>query len=200
MKTENLADHLPSTIYAQLPMCVDKFKINTNERMAHFLGQCSHESNGFARFEENLNYSAKGLMATFGAYFPDELTAKSYEHKPEAIASKVYANRMGNGDEKSGDGYKFRGRGAIQLTGHNNYQALGEALLLDLIKNPSLVSSGYTVSSAAWFFDRNNLNYIADAGVNDPAIIKMTKRINGGVIGLAERIAKTNEFYRLLTT
>lgn len=160
-------------------------EINTKERVNAFLAQCGHESGGFTRFVENLNYSAKGLRATFSKYFPDDSTALKYERKPEKIANKVYANRMNNGNESSGDGWKFRGRGPIQLTGKANYEMFSKDTGIDLTQNPDLVITDNTIllKTAIWFWNKNKLNDFADK----KDIKSMTKRINGGFIGLEER-------------
>jgi putative chitinase len=173
----------------------DLFEINTPARQAAFLAQCAHESGNFNAMVENLNYGAKGLMGTFHKYFLDEATALHYERKPELIANRVYANRMGNGDEASGDGYRYRGRGLIQVTGKSNYAACGEALGADLLSEPELLeTSPGAVLSAGWFWAANNLNQYADAG----DILTMTKRINGGTIGLEDRTAHYNHALHIL--
>jgi putative chitinase len=157
--------------------------ININ-RIAGFLAQLAHESGGFNFTKENLNYSAKGLMTTFKKYFPDETTAKRYERKPEMIANKVYANRMKNGDEASGDGYRFCGRGLIQLTGRDNYTKFAEALEMSIEDTVSyLETPNGAVASAGWFWDNNKLNQYCDSG----DFVTLTKRINGGTIGLEDR-------------
>ena len=154
------------------------------KRIAAFLAQIAHESGGFNFVAENLNYSAKGLMVTFKKYFPTEDLAKQYERKPEKIANRVYANRMKNGDEASGDGYKFRGRGLIQLTGRDNYTRFAEALGISLEETISyLETPNGAVVSAAWFWDNNKLNAYCDRD----DFVGLTKRINGGTIGLADR-------------
>lgn len=169
------------------------------EQTANFLGQCSHESGGFSLFEENLNYSADGLKRIFSKYFPTNAMAKVYERKPEKIGNRVYANRMGNGDEASGDGYKYRGRGALQTTGKSNYQALALYLKdLTLLETPELVADKYAFDSALFYFAKNKLWDIATS-VSEDSITKLTKRINGGVNGLDDRIAKTKYYYSLLT-
>lgn len=156
----------------------------TNERLAAFLAQLSHESGGFNLTKENLNYSAKGLMTTFKKYFPTEALAKQYERKPEKIANKVYANRMGNGPESSGDGWKFCGRGLIQLTGKDNYTRFSLSVDMDLDECVAFLETPEgACASAAWFWDSNNLNSICDRG----DFVLLTKRINGGTIGLADR-------------
>jgi len=157
--------------------------ININ-RIAGFLAQLAHESGGFNFTKENLNYSAKGLMTTFKKYFPDETTAKRYERKPEMIANKVYANRMKNGDEASGDGYRFCGRGLIQLTGRDNYTKFAEALEMSIEDTVSyLETPNGALASAGWFWDNNKLNQYCDSG----DFVTLTKRINGGTIGLEDR-------------
>lgn len=157
---------------------------HTPQRLAAFLAQISHESGGFNFVVENLNYGAKGLMTTFKKYFPTEELAKQYERKPQMIANRVYANRMSNGDESSGDGFKFRGRGLIQLTGRHNYTKFAEALEISLDECVEYMETpAGACSSAGWFWDNNNLNRFCDN--ND--FIGLTKRINGGTIGLADR-------------
>jgi putative chitinase len=168
----------------------------TPERAAHFFAQTAHESGNFKAFSENLNYGASGLLGIFKKYFPTEALAKQYERKPEMIANKVYASRMGNGDEASGDGYKFRGRGALQLTGKDNYQAFANYLKKpEIMTNPDLVATEYSFESAIFFFDKNKLWDICDKGVNKDTILALTKRINGGTHGLADREEKSLKFY-----
>ena len=192
-----LKGHVPDTVIAQIPTIMEKFAINTPLRLAHFLAQCGHESGGFKAVQENLNYSAKGLLGTFPKYF-NSTTAAQYERKPEMIASKVYGSRMGNGDEASKDGYKFRGRGYIQLTGKDNYSSFAKSIGEDTITNPDLVSTKYPLASAAWFFSKNGLNALADKGADDATVTLVTKRVNGGTIGLADRIKHFKEYYHLL--
>jgi putative chitinase len=166
----------------------ERFDISTPERQACFLGQCAHESGGFATLKENLNYSAEGLTKVWPKRFPSLEAAQPYHRNPEKIANKVYADRMGNGDEASGEGFKYRGRGLIQLTGKDNYKACGDALGVDLVDDPDLVATPmYAALSAGWFWDKNNLNKFADA--ND--MTGLTKRINGGTHGLDDRVART---------
>ena len=170
----------------------------TPERAAHFFGQTAHETGDFKLFSENLNYSANGLKKIFGKYFTAS-TALSYARNPEKIANKVYGNRMGNLDESSGDGYKFRGRGALQLTGKSNYEAFAKYLgKPEIMDKPDVVANEYAFESAMFFFDKNNLWNICDGGVNDATILKLTKRINGGTNGLAHRTELTNKYYNLL--
>jgi putative chitinase len=170
----------------------------TPVRAAHFFAQTSHETGGFKAFSENLNYSAQGLQGIFGKYFPGNLE-ESYARNPEKIANRVYASRMGNGDEKSGDGFKFRGRGALQLTGKDNYAAFAKYLNKpEIMTNPDLVATTYSFESAMFFFDKNKLWEICDKGINDAAILALTKRINGGTHGLEDRNQKTKKYYEFV--
>jgi putative chitinase len=170
------------------------YKLSPN-RAAHFFAQTAHESGNFKTFSENLNYSAKGLRNIFGKYFKTDMQAQMYARQPQRIANRVYANRMGNGPEGSGDGWKFRGRGALQLTGKDNYQAFANYVgRPDVMDNPDLVATELCFESALWFFDKNKLWSICDKGVNDAAILALTKRINGGTHGLDDRKAKTKKY------
>ena len=198
LKLANLKGHIPDAVIAMIPDTAAKFGINTPLRLAHFLAQCGHESGGFRATQENLNYSAKGLNGIFRKYFPTEAAANAYARQPQKIASKVYANRMGNGSEASGEGYKFRGRGYIQLTGKENYTAFGKAIGEDILSNPDVVSSKYALLSAAWFFSKNGLHKMADSGASDAVVTQITKRVNGGTIGLPDRIKHFKEYYKLL--
>jgi len=167
----------------------------TPVRAAHFFAQTAHETGGFKLFTENLNYSADGLQKIFGKYFPGNLE-ESYARNPEKIANRVYGSRMGNGDEKSGDGWKVRGRGALQLTGKDNYAAFAKYLQKpEIMTTPDLVATVYSFESAMFFFDKNKLWSICDQGINDAAILALTKRINGGTHGLADRNEKTKKYY-----
>jgi putative chitinase len=196
-KLENLKGHVPDAVIAQIPDTAAKFNITNPLRLAHFLAQCGHESGGFRAVSENLNYSAKGLVGTFPKYF-NSTTAAQYERKPEMIASRVYGGRMGNGDEASKEGYKFRGRGYIQLTGKSNYTALTKFIGEDCVNNPDLVATKYPLASAAFFFDSNKLWSICDRGADDATVTAVTKRVNGGTIGLPDRIKHFKEYYALL--
>jgi putative chitinase len=168
-------------------------------RTAHFFAQTAHETGGFRLFTENLNYSAEGLTRTFAKYFPTMELAKQYERKPEKIANRVYANRMGNGDEASGDGWKNRGRGALQLTGEHNYRKFAEYLgKPEILINRDLVATEYAFESAMFFFEVNKLWQLCDAGTGDQAILVVTKKINGGTHGLADREAKTRNYAKML--
>ena len=158
--------------------------LENKKRIAAFIAQVAHESGAFTAVKENLNYGAKGLMTTFKKYFPNEAIAKEYERKPEKIANRVYANRTGNGDEKSGDGFKFRGRGLIQLTGKNNYTKFAQSLGKTLDETVQYLETPHgAVVSAGWFWDTNKLNIYCDKD----DFVGLTKRINGGTIGLADR-------------
>jgi putative chitinase len=196
-KLENLKGHVPDAVIAQIPDTAAKFNITNSLRLAHFLAQCGHESGGFRAVSENLNYSAKGLVGTFPKYF-NATTAAQYERKPEMIASKVYGSRMGNGDEASKEGFKFRGRGYIQLTGKSNYTNFAKFIGEDTVVNPDLVATKYPLASAAFFFDSNKLWSICDKGADDATVTAVTKRVNGGTIGLPDRIKHFKEYYALL--
>jgi putative chitinase len=196
MDLNKLKGHVPDTVIAQIPDVMTKFKIDTAVKLSHFLAQCGHESGGFKVVNENLNYGAKGLNTIFKKYFPTEEKAKLYERKPEKIANLVYGGRMGNGAEATGEGYKFRGRGYIQLTGKDNYTAFGKAINEDIAANPDLVATKYPLLSAAWFFSKNCLGKCADA--SDASVLAVTKCVNGGTIGLPDRQKHFKEYYNLL--
>jgi putative chitinase len=187
LNIEKLKGHIPDAVIAQIPDTAKKFNITNNLRLAHFLAQCGHESGGFKAVSENLNYSADGLKKIFGKYFPGNLN-ESYARQPEKIASRVYASRMGNGDETTKEGFKFRGRGYIQLTGKSNYTSFTKFIGEDCVSNPDLVATKYPLASAAFFFDSNKLWAICDKGADDATVTSVTKRVNGGTIGLADRI------------
>ena len=199
LNLQKLKGHIPDSVIAMIPDTAAKFEINTPLRLAHFLAQCGHESGGFRLTKENLNYSAKGLNGIFKKYFPTLESALPYERKPEKIANKVYGGRMGNGPEASGDGAKFCGRGFIQLTGRDNYTAFGKSIGEDVTVNPQVVAEKYALLSAAWFFNKNKLHIMADGGATDAVVTSITKRVNGGTIGLADRIKHFKEYYHLLS-
>ena len=192
-----LKGHIPEAVIVQIPTVMEKFQINTPLRLAHFLAQCGHESGGFKATQENLNYSADGLKKIFPKYFPGNI-AESYARNPEKIASKVYGGRMGNGDETTKEGFKFRGRGYIQLTGKANYTNFAKFIGEDTVANPDLVATKYPLASAAFFFDSNKLWSICDKGADDATVTAVTKRVNGGTIGLVDRIKHFKEYYNLL--
>ena len=198
MDLSKLKSRIPDIVISQMPEVIEKFQINTPLRIAHFLAQCGHESGGFKLVRENLNYSSKGLLTTFKKYFPTEQKAKLYERQPEKIANLVYGSRMGNGDETSGDGFRFSGRGYIQLTGKNNYTAFDKIVEENLLEQPGLVATKYPLLSAAWFWSTNKLNLLADKGATDADVTAITRRVNGGTIGLPDRIKHFKEYFNLL--
>jgi len=184
--------------YELLSTILPDYDIDTPQRVAAFMAQCGHESGGFTLMQENLNYSAKGLRGTFGKYFPTDEIAKQYERQPQKIANRVYANRMGNGDERSNDGWTYRGRGIVQITGKNNYIKVSQNMFEDdsLVQNPDmLLDPEYAIHSAGWFWTAAKLNDLADIG----DLKLMTKRINGGYIGLEDRINHYNHAIEILT-
>ena len=196
-KLENLKGHIPDSVIEQIPDTAAKFGITTPLRLAHFLAQASHESGGFKAVTENLNYSADGLKKIFPKYFPGNLN-ESYARNPQKIANRVYSSRMGNGDEASGDGWKHRGFGFIQLTGKDNHRAFDKTVDDDIMENPSLIATKYPLSSAAFFFQKNNLWSICDQGATDQVVAAVTKRVNGAHIGLPERLKHFKEYWALL--
>lgn len=198
-KLDKLKGHVPQFILDQIPDTAAKFGITTPLRLAHFLAQTSHETGGFRLFTENLNYGSKGLLTIFGKYFKTIEKAKAYERKPEKIANLVYSNRMGNGPESSGEGWKYRGRGALQTTGKFNYQDFANFMNMpEIINNPDIVATKYALASAGFFFKKNNLWTICDQGTSEEVIKKLTKRVNGGQNGILDRIKHFEEFYHLL--
>lgn len=196
-KLDKLKGHIPDSVIAQILEAAAKFEITNTLRLAHFLAQCGHESGGFKSVQENLNYSADGLKKIFPKYFPGTLN-ELYAKNPEKIASRVYSSRMGNGDETSKEGFKFRGRGYIQLTGKSNYTAFAKFIGEDTVANPDLVATKYALASAAFFFNSNKLWAICDKGADDATVTAVTKRVNGGTIGLADRIKHFKEYFNLL--
>jgi len=198
-KLDALKGHVPDAVIAQIPDTAAKFNITNTLRLAHFLAQCAHESGKFKAVSENLNYSADGLNKVFPKYFKNAgRNAADYARNPEKIANVVYANRMSNGDTASGDGWKFRGRGYIQLTGRANYAKFDKMVDDDILGNPDLVATKYPLMSAAFFFNSNNLWAICDKGADDATTAMVTKRVNGGTLGLPDRIKHFKEFYNLL--
>ena len=196
-KLDKLKGHIPDAVIAQIPGTAAKFGITNVLRLAHFLSQAGHESAGFKAVNENLNYSADGLKKIFPKYFPGNIS-ESYARNPEKIAAKVYGGRMGNGDEASKEGWKFRGRGYIQLTGKSNYTAFDKLVEEDILANPDLVATKYPLASAAFFFQSNGLWSICDKGADDATVTAVTKRVNGGTIGLPDRLKHFKEYYSLL--
>ena len=172
-----------------------KYNISTTQRQACFIGQCQHESNNFKTLEENLHYSADGLIRVWPSRFTDKIVADAYANNPEKIANKVYAGRMGNGDEESGDGWAFHGRGLIQLTGRDSYDRFGKAVGVVFTDQPQLlVEPNYAALSAGWFWNKTGLNDLADAQEYG----QMTKRINGGTLGLDDRIVRITKAKQVL--
>jgi len=199
-----LQSHIPDNVYTELGQLLTPFSINNTLRIAHFMSQCSYESAAFTAVSENLNYGAPGLSATFPKYFdpptdgmPDPA---DYARQPQKIANYVYANRMGNGDTGSGDGWNYRGRGYIQLTGKDNYTAFSNfEQVPDIITNPDLVATTYPLTSAAYFFQTNNLFAICDEGATDEVVEELTQKINGGQNGIDQRKALFYQYYGWLT-
>jgi len=194
---DKLKGKIPDSVFQEIPEVSSKFEINTPLRLAHFLAQTGHESGGFKSVVENLNYSADRLRVIFPKYFNQVGLAESYARKPELIASRVYGGRMGNGDEGTREGFKYRGRGFIQLTGKSNYAAFDKFVPEDIISNPDLVATKYPLLSAAWFFTRCLKR--CDAGATDAVVTQVTRCVNGGTIGLDDRIKHFKQYYALLT-
>lgn len=199
MDINKLKGIIPDTVLSQIPGVMQKFKIDTPLRLAHFLSQCAHESGNFKATVEGLNYSKEALMKTWPKRFTEAL-ATQCARNPEKIANVAYANRMGNGAPESGEGYKYRGRGYIQLTGKVNYQAFDKVVEEDIVAQPELVATKYPLLSAAWFWNNAVLNTKADKGSTDEVVTAITKVINGGIHGLDDRLAKFKKFYPLLST
>lgn len=198
MNLDKLKGHVPDSVLTEIPMVMEKFQINTPLRLCHFLAQCAHESGNFKAVTENLNYGPVSLLKVFKKYFPTEPKASEYARKPEKIANLVYGNRMGNGPESSGDGWKYRGRGYIQLTGKVNYQSFDKVVDENVTENPDLVATKYPLLSAAWFWNSRTLNTLADKGATDVDVTAITKKVNGGTHGLEDRIEKFKKFHTLL--
>lgn len=187
-----LRNKIPIQVVNELESVMREFNISNPFRLAHFLAQTAHESGNFKHVRENLNYSAEGLLRTFPKYFSKE-TAPIYARKPEMIANIVYESRMGNGNRNTGDGWRYRGRGYCMLTGRSNYKAFSDFIKdPSIMVNPDLVATKYPLTSAAWFFEKRGLWKICDEGVDKDTIVKVSKVVNGGTIGLQDRISKTN--------
>ncbi|MGZ8220068.1 MAG: glycoside hydrolase family 19 protein [Methylobacter sp.] len=196
MQITKLKGYVTDTVLDQLPGIAE---LTTPMRLAHFLAQNDHESGGFKRTVENLNYSVDGLRRTFPKYFPGQL-AEDYARNPAKIGARVYADRMGNGSEASGDGFRYRGRGYIQLTGRDNYAAFSDFIGEDCITNPDLVATKYPLASAGWFFTKNKIWAVCDSGISDAEITSVTKKVNGGTNGLPDRTALFNKYWVLLNS
>ncbi|MDO8640219.1 MAG: hypothetical protein Q7R33_01635 [Nitrosarchaeum sp.] len=197
LNTSKLKGIVPDALLPQIDAAAPKFNITTNLRLCHFLAQCEHESGGFKLVKENLNYSVDGLLKIFPKYF-NTTTAPLYAKQPAKIANKVYASRMGNGDEASGDGFKFSGKGYIQLTGKTNYQKFSTFIGEDCVVTPDLVATKYPLASAAFFFNSNGLWPICDKGSDDATVTLVTKRVNGGTIGLDDRLKNFKKYFSIL--
>jgi putative chitinase len=197
MITTKLILKLPLSVTGELDDVIKKYSINSPLRLSHFLSQAAHESNNFNAIRENLNYSAEGLLKVFPKYFSKD-TAMACARQPEKIANIVYSNRLGNSDRQSGQGWKYRGRGFIQLTGMVNYEAFGKYIEDNILDNPDLVATKYPLSSAGWFFEKKGLWKICDEGDDVETIRKVTKMVNGGYNGLQDRINKFEVFNLLL--
>ena len=195
MNLQKLEHILPGNVYDAL--LKGNKNLTNNFRLAHFLSQVAHESGNFKVLYENLNYSAAGLIKVFPRYF-NPTTAKQFERKPQLIANKVYANRIGNGNEASGDGWNYRGRGYLQVTGRANYKAFSDYIGEDCEKNPDLIATKYPLDSALWFFDRNKLWSLCDKGEENVPIV--SKRVNGGTNGLQDRLNKFRSFIKYLNS
>jgi len=203
-----LAGHIPAAVISQIPDTAQKFNITTPLRLAHFLSQCAQESGNWTAVSENLNYSEQGLLGVFSQKFDvnhdralsdqEKLRATQLARHPEQIANFVYSDRLGNGNESSGDGWKYRGRGYIQLTGKSNYSAFDKLVTEDILANPDLVATKYPLMSAAFFFNSNGLWAVCDRGADLATVTAVTKRVNGGTLGLDGRLSKFNEYYALL--
>lgn len=203
MDKDKLIKVIPSIIPVispiEIPIIIDKFKIDNPLVLSHFIAQVAHESGDFKYKVENLNYSKDGLLKIFPKYFTPE-TALQYQRQPEKIANKVYASRFGNGDEKSGDGYRFRGRGYIQVTFKNNYIEFDKTVEDDILSNPDLIITKYPLVSAGWYWNSRKLNSIANLGDTIEVVTKVTKVVNGGTNGIEDRINKFRQYYNKLNT
>jgi putative chitinase len=195
MNISKLIGHIPNPVLVELTEICGRLNLS-REQLSNFLAQCSHESGRFMVVFENLNYNQAGLLRVFPKYF-DESRAKQYARNPQMIGNRVYASRMGNGNEASGDGFRFRGRGFIQLTGRSNYALFDREVPEDIIANPDLVANKYPLRSAEWFFSRNKIWDIATK-VDRATITTVSRRVNGGLIGLQDRIDKTNHYWNIL--
>ena len=198
MNTSSLAAKLPPTASLHMASVVEKYKITNPLRLAHFMSQIAHESGNFKFTTENLNYSKDSLLRVFPKYF-NATNVDAYARNPEKIGSKVYGGRMGNGIEATKEGFVFRGRGYLQLTGKDNYTAFSKFIGEDCVANPDLVATKYPMDSAIWFFDKNKLWDICDKGKTPDIVTLVTKRVNGGTHGLEDRLSKFNTFISLLS-
>jgi putative chitinase len=193
-----LHNKIPVQVLNELGDVMNQFGITNSFRLTHFLAQVAHESGNFKHVRENLNYSTEGLLKVFPKYF-DKNTAPLYARKPEQIANIVYESRMGNGNRNSGDGWRFRGRGYLQLTGRTNYKAFSDHIGdVNIMINPDLIATKYPLTSAGWFFEKRGLWKICDEGLDLATIRKVSQRVNGGFNGIADRVSKTNVLFNIL--
>jgi putative chitinase len=193
-----LHNKIPIQVLNELGDVMKQFNITNSFRLTHFLAQVAHESGNFRFVRENLNYSTEGLLKVFPKYF-DRNTAPLYARKPEQIANIVYESRMGNGNRNTGDGWRFRGRGYLQLTGRTNYKAFSDHIGdVNIMINPDLIATKYPLTSAGWFFEKNKLWAICDQGVDLATIRRVSQRVNGGFHGIADRVSKTNVLFNIL--
>ena len=198
MNLKNLATKVPATVFSMVEAVVAKYEITHPLRLCHFMSQIAHESGNFTQVVENMNYSVDGLLKTFPRYFPTRQLAIQYARQPEKIGNRVYANRMGNGDEASGEGFKYRGRGYLQLTGKFNYSDFSKFIGEDCVADPELVAAKYPMDSAVWFFNKNNIWEICDRGSSEAVIQTVTRRVNGGLNGILDRTKKFKAFYEII--
>jgi putative chitinase len=198
MNLKNLATKVPATVFSMVEAVVAQYEITQPLRLCHFMSQIAHESGNFTQVVENMNYSVDGLLKTFPRYFPTRQLAIQYARQPEKIGNRVYANRMGNGDEASGEGFKYRGRGYLQLTGKFNYSDFSKFIGEDCVADPELVAAKYPMDSAVWFFNKNNIWEICDRGSSEAVIQTVTRRVNGGLNGILDRTKKFKAFYEII--
>lgn len=196
-KLDNLRGKIPDAVISQLPETAAKFNISNVLRMSHLLAQCGHESGGFRRVEEDLSYSADRLRVVFPGLFEGAI-AEAYARNPQKTASRAYAHKIGNGDEASGDGYKYRGRGFIQLTGRENYRNFAKFIGEDTENNPDLVAVKYPLASAAFYFNSRKIWSICDQGASEAVVSSVTRKVNAKLLALQDRIKHFNEYYNLL--
>jgi len=189
-------DILPEKLHPEVTAIIERYSLSPLQ-LAHFLAQCHHESGGWKQTEENLNYSKQGLLKVFHKYFKT-VNPDDYAHHPEKIANRVYAMRLGNGRERDGDGWRYRGRGYIQLTGKENYARFGSDMKVDFVAQPDRVATEYPLSSAAWFFDSNRIWKWCAVGDTRDAVVDVTKRVNGGLIGLDDRVKLFDKYWSAL--
>lgn len=194
---KKLENKIPVSVYNHLANSKNLANITNKTRLAHFLAQVAHESGNFKLVYENLRYSANGLRKTFPKYFTTDALARQYAMQPELIGNRVYANRMGNGNETSGQGFKFRGRGYLQVTGMSNYKLFSAYIGEDCVESPDLIATKYPMDSALWFFDRNKLWELCDLSTPE-SVAAVTRRVNGGFNGLADRQSKFKAFMSFL--